>query len=315
MVTCTVLILTYKGKHHLEYLLPTVQIAIDNYRGDAVIDVLIIDNGSDEITKQYSQTYFPQFRYQFSLINDFLFSLNTYIKNLTSDYILLLNDDIRLDKELLNELIPIMQNGDDSLFGVSCRSLDWDGIYTTSGVRTVIYQRGWMSSYYFDPSESLTKYTLYPAGGSAIFRTKYFNKLKGFDPLYRPAYYEDADLGIRAWQHGWKVIYHPKAFIYHREGGTTKNYFNKDKLEQTIYKNHILWMIKNVRYPGFLFWFFLKLPYRLIYNFFRNKNQYKSLMQALKQFPQALIKRRQSVVIVPDEVWISQLNLTYSNHH
>ena len=34
MADCTILILTYKGKKHLEYLLPTVQQTIDNYKGD-----------------------------------------------------------------------------------------------------------------------------------------------------------------------------------------------------------------------------------------------------------------------------------------
>lgn len=311
MSSCSIVILTYKGKHHLEWLLPTVKEAIRHYGGKAAIDVLIVDNGCDAATRDLAVASLPGLQYLFSSRNDYLFSLNDVIRNIRSDYILLLNDDIRLDREILNELIPLMENADDSLFGISCKNFDWEGGHTLSAVRTASYKRGWMSNYYLDPAETGTKYTLYPAGGSTIFRTKYFNALNGFDTLYRPAYCEDTDLGIRAWQNGWKVIYHPKAFVYHREGGSTKDYFRQNKLEQMIYKNQILCMIKNTRQPAFLFWFFLMLPYRLIYNFLHNRNGYKALLQALAGIKPALSQRKKSRVNVKDEDWMPLLDTPY----
>lgn len=311
MTTCSIVILTYKGKHHLELMLPTLRAAIDHYRGGAVFDTRIVDNGCDEATRKVSLAAFPDLQYVFSPRNDYLFSLNDVIRDIPSDYILLLNDDIRLDKEMLNELIPMMEKADDSLFGISCRNFDWEGGHSLSGVRAAFYKRGWMSHHYLDPGETATKYTLYPGGGSSIFRTKYFNALDGFDTLYRPAYCEDTDLGIRAWQHGWKIVYHPDAFVYHREGGSTKDYHQHDKLEQMIYKNQILCMIKNTRQPGFLFWFFLMLPYRLAYNFLHNKNYYKAFLQALREMPAALSRRKRAQIMVKDKAWMRLLDKPY----
>jgi len=311
MGSCTILILTYKGKHHLELLLPTVRESISNYHGKMRIDVMIVDNGRDEATRDFSQDNFPEFHYDFSAVNDYLFSLNAYISRLETDFVLILNDDMRMDKEVLNELIPVISN-DSSLFAVTSRIMDWDGIYTASAVRTARYKRGWVYSYYLNPSETQTKYTLYPGGGAAIFRTALFNLLKGFDPLFRPAYYEDADLGVRAWQKGWKTLYHPKAILFHREGGTINDQFKKNRLEQTIYKNQILWMIKNARHPGFLGWFFLLLPYRLLIYFFNSRNHFRALLNSFAKIPDALLKRRELSIRASDTEWLGMLNLPYA---
>jgi GT2 family glycosyltransferase len=311
MASCTILILTYKGKHHLELLLPTVRVAIDHYQGTVNLDVLIVDNGSDEVTRQFCESNYPGYRYMFSPVNDYLFSLNAFIKQLHSDYVFMLNDDMKLEKNVLNELIPLMEK-DKDLFAVTCRIMDFEGTYTASAVRIIKYTRGWIYNHYLNPGETELKYTLYPGGGAAVFRTAYFNSLEGFDPLFRPAYAEDLDLGTRAWQRNWKTLYHPDAILYHREGGTINDQFKKDKLEQTIYKNHILWMIKNGRYPGFIFWFLVKLPYRIVYNFLNNKNQYHALLQALRTGGSAFRKRKTTGILAKDREWTGNLNMTYS---
>jgi GT2 family glycosyltransferase len=222
----------------------------------------------------------------------------------------MLNDDMKLDANVLNELIPLIER-DELIFAVTCRIMDFEGTYTASAVRTVKYTKGWISNMYLDPSNLETKYTLYPGGGAAIFRTTYFNSLNGFDTLYRPAYAEDLDLGTRAWQRNWKTIYNPSAILYHREGGTINDQFRKDKLEQTISRNHILWMVKNGRYPRFIFWFFLKLPYRMFYNFFYNKNQFMAILLAFRRFKAAFQGRREAEILVGNQEWINLLNQPY----
>ncbi|MFI5156580.1 MAG: glycosyltransferase family 2 protein [Chitinophagales bacterium] len=314
MGACTILILTYKGRQHLELLLPTVQRAIEHYRGDAGIHVLIVDNGSDENTRQFVLQQFPDYTYRFSTVNDYLFSLNAFVKELRDEWVIMLNDDMKVHENLLNELIPLMQH-DKNLFAVSCRIMDFDGSYTASAVRTAKYSKGWVYTQWLDASEENLKYTLYPGGGSAIFRSSYFNELNGFDPLYRPAYAEDMDLGTRAWQKKWKTIYNPQAILYHREGGTINDQYKKDKLEQTMYKNHILYMIKNTRQRGFLFWFFLMLPYRLLYNLFKSKNHCRALLQAIRESPIALQKRKKSEILLRDETWFRLLDRPYAVDH
>lgn len=309
--TCTLLILTYKGKHHLEHLLPTVQTAIEN-TPDYRIDVLIVDNGKDEETKKFVNKNFPDFSYESSPVNDYLFSLNPFVKGLNTDFVFILNDDMRLHPEVLNRTIPLLIE-DDKLFAVTCNVRDWDDTYTAAFPRIMHYSAGWMKSEWKKESyQNGIKYTLYGGGGAAVFRTELFNKLGGFDPLFRPAYAEDLDLGHRAWHAGFKIVYNPEAILFHREGGTIKDQFKADKLTQEIYKNQILWMVKNVNYPRFLFMFFLLLPYRLLTGWKVGKNSYLALLKSLPKIPLALFKRiKLPKPVINDKDLIKILNTEY----
>ena len=309
--TCTLLILTYKGKHHLEHLLPTVQTAIEN-TPDYRIDVLIVDNGKDEETRNFVNKNFPDFSYEFSPVNDYLFSLNPFVKGLNTDFVFILNDDMRLHPEVLNRTISLLVQ-DDKLFAVTCNVRDWDDTYTAAYPRDMHYSRGWMKNYWAkDGYKESIKYTLYAGGGAAVFRTELFNNLGGFDPLFRPAYAEDLDLGHRAWHAGFKIVYNPEAILFHREGGTIKDQFKADKLTQEIYKNQILWMVKNVNYPRFLFMFFLLLPYRLLTGWKVGKNSYLALLKSLPKIPLALFKRiKLPKPVINDKDLIKILNTEY----
>ncbi|MBN2894201.1 MAG: glycosyltransferase [Bacteroidales bacterium] len=287
---CTLLILTYKGKHHLEFLLPTVKTAIEN-TPNYKIDVLIVDNGQDEATRNYVSQNFPDYKFEFSPVNDYLFSLNSYVKKLKTEFVFILNDDMKLDEEVLNQTLPFLLK-DKNLFAVTCNVRDWDDTYTAAFPRKLYYFRGWLSSKWEKENyENGLKFTLYAGGGAAVFRTSIFNEIGGFDSLLRPAYGEDLDLGHVAWHKGYKIIYNPKAILLHREGGTIHNQFKADKLTQNIYKNQILWMVKNGNYQGFLLWFLLLLPYRVLTGWKINKNSYIALLKSLPKIPLALIKR------------------------
>jgi len=312
MKSCTILILTYKGKHHLEHLLPTVVETIEN-SANYKIDVLIVDNGCDETTKNYVKTNFPDFRYEFSPVNDYLFSLNHFVEKINSELTFILNDDMRLHKDVLNYILPVIA-ADKQLFAVNCRIRDWDDTCDTAFVRKLIVKRGWLQSSWTGSIAKDIRYTLYGGGGAAVFRTEYFNALGGFDNLFRPAYCEDLDLGHRAWQMGWKIVFHPKAILFHREGGTIKDQFKANELSQRIFKNQILWMVKNGNYPNFLFLFFIMLPYRLLTGWRVNKNAYFALWKAVPKLIKAVKKRKKlSKDTICDAELLKILDTTYQN--
>jgi GT2 family glycosyltransferase len=310
-IACTLLILTYKGKHHLEFLLPTIKSAINN-TPNYNIDTLIVDNGCDELTRQYVNQHYPEFTYAFSPLNDYLFSLNRFISEIKNEFVFILNDDMRFHIDVLNKVLEVIKK-DRSLFSVSCKIRDWNDTYTASGVRMLKFQRGWAKSWYEDANENQIQYTLYGGGGAAVFRTEIYNKLKGFDPLYRPAYCEDLDLGHRAWHLGYQIVYYPQAVLYHREGGTIKEQFKADKLEQNIYKNQVLWMVRNANKRHFLWAFLLLLPYRLLMGWRIGKNPYIALWLALVKVPLAVLKRLLDPKwVVRDEEIIELLGKPYT---
>ncbi len=310
MTDCTVLILTYKGKHHLEDLLPSVKTAIEHSPG-FTIDVLILDNGRDNETRDYVKKHFPDYLYEFSPVNDYLFSLNPYVEALHAPYFLLLNDDMKITDNIFNVLLPLIKK-DPELFAINCKLLNWDGLGQQNNYRLLYIKKGWAHTHYANKTDNQIRYTLYAGGGSAIFDTVKYNQLQGFDTLFRPAYCEDIDLSHRAWKKGWKVIYHPQALIYHKETATIKEQFASKELSIKIYSNRVLWMLKNVKQTYFILLFFLYLPYRLLIGSLKSNIQLRSLLRAFPKIPGALIRRKQlKVQKISDKQLMALLGETY----
>lgn len=81
------------------------------------------------------------------------------------------------------------------------------------------------------------------SGGAMLVRKDVFCKLGGFDPDYF-AYLEDVDLGLRAWEFGYKMMYVPSSIAYHKFGGS----FGKKASNARIYycqRNRLANVIKH----------------------------------------------------------------------
>lgn len=307
---CTILILTYKGIHHLEFLLPTVKTLIEN-SPEYKIDVLIVDNGDDIKTREFVEKEYGEYKIVSALANDYLFSLNDFVADLKAPYVYILNDDMKLDADALNVSLPILKK-DPNLFSVGSNILDWEGNHETIGVRIMEYSRGWMRHFFIKIPDKKVRYTLYGGGGAAVFCTEKYNALKGFSTLYRPAYGEDCDLGHRAWKKGWPSVLQPASIMYHREGGTINEQFASDELTQKVYKNNYLWMIRNVDVPGFLMYFFLLLPLRELKWKRNNENLYLAMKMARPQIKDALrLRKADGVSKMKDKEIIKLLNQPY----
>lgn len=61
------------------------------------------------------------------------------------------------------------------------------------------------------------------AAGLAV-RADVFVSLGGFDPVFRPAYYEDVDLQFRIRERGWQIRFEPTARLVHRAGSSTSRF-------------------------------------------------------------------------------------------
>ncbi|MRR31466.1 glycosyl transferase, partial [bacterium] len=74
-----------------------------------------------------------------------------------------------------------------------------------------------------DPQNYLYNYARevdYVSGASMMIPKKLWEDLGGFDPKYRPAYYEDVDLAFRVRKAGYRVFYQPLSQVTHYEGGS-----------------------------------------------------------------------------------------------
>jgi GT2 family glycosyltransferase len=285
----TVIILTYQSVQHLDVLLPTVVLA-HNVEG-IEFDVVVVENGSDVGSENLINKQFPEFHHQYAASNDYLFSLNPVVEKLNAEYVVILNDDMSIEDFGIAKAVSILDDHPD-FFGVNLRMTDWSGQNEQSAVRDLSYRNGYYTSRWRPDLPARPRYTLYPGGGSGVFRRSMFVELGGFSRLYYPAYAEDMDLGWRAWHRGWPSVFLPDSWIRHKEGGTLEEQMPSNLRTRQIYANRISCMLRNGTMPGFRAEFFLRLPSRLLMGAKNGGDQTASLIRALINYPEVLKARR-----------------------
>ena len=71
-----------------------------------------------------------------------------------------------------------------------------------------------------DPASDRPAPVPYANGGGAFFRRRVYRELGGFAPVFAPYYWEDTDLGYRAWKRGYEIRYDPSRRLEHDHQGT-----------------------------------------------------------------------------------------------
>lgn len=135
-------------------------------------------------------------------------------------------------------------------------------------------------------------------------------ELGGFDPLYRPAYWEDTDLSYRAWKRGWKVIYEPRSVMYHKIAATLDELYGRPRMTRLIARNGVLFTVKNCGGGLFLLGYLLLLPWRVLKNYATgNRPLAYGIMDALPRVPLALKKRMEALGEgrVAEEVFLKRI--------
>jgi GT2 family glycosyltransferase len=215
MKTVCLAILNYNGIHHLEYLLPTVEAALNNYPGSC--RAIVLDNCSTKEDVEWIRLHYSDIQVVSAPSNNYLFSYNWLLPQIPEDIVVLLNNDLRLSPNFLNPLVQHFNH--DDVFAVSATSMDWEGQCFTCGPTYPINHHGWYSWSYNTQQQELS-HTLFASGGFSAVDRKKFLELGGFNYLFYPAYGEDLDLCFRAWRRGWRTIFEPKSVVFHRESGS-----------------------------------------------------------------------------------------------
>ena len=89
------------------------------------------------------------------------------------------------------------------------------------------------------------------SGGSSIIRKTLFQKLGGFDSVYKPFYSEDLDIGYRAWKSGYTLLWEPKSIVEHHHESTISK-FSKSLLNYVKERNRLLNTLRLIDNPHML---------------------------------------------------------------
>lgn len=210
---CSIVIPNYNGEKSLPLCLPSV-IKAAAY-GNFCNQVIVVDDRSqDRSVKLISGNYkdielicLPENR-------GFGLTANAGIQAAKNDIVVLLTNDCSPHESILSFLLPYFNDHD--VFSVGCLKLKPDGSMDDARKvpRLVLGRIKFDRQFAHVLDEQSGSPTFYVGAFGAFCKDK-FLKLGGFHDLYLPFFWEDVDLCYRAMKRGWKVLYEPKAVLYH----------------------------------------------------------------------------------------------------
>lgn len=143
--------------------------------------------------------------------------------NQTSDsakYLVFLNNDTEPIDGWLDSLYQSIEK-DESIGIVGSALIYPNGILQEAGGQIFADGNAWNLGRGGNPLNAqycFTREVDYCSAASIIVRKSFWMDAGGFDTRYVPAYCEDSDLALTAWNKGYKVIYEPKSWVIHHEG-------------------------------------------------------------------------------------------------
>jgi len=134
----------------------------------------------------------------------------------TGEFLALVNPDAIVEPDALAALARVASRDDVGIATASVRLADEPDLLNSAGNEIHCTGVSWSGAFREKASDHDEERPAFAASGAGLMmRRSRWNDLGGFDPIFF-AYYEDADLSVRSWQRGWKVVYVPDAVVLHR---------------------------------------------------------------------------------------------------
>ena len=289
-----IVVLNYNGRELLKDCLPGIVEASKNTRYKCGVTVL--DNRSSDGSVAFLRENMAEVKVYMANENKVFCSFNEFAEASDADVLILLNNDIKADKNFVDLLVEVFESQKDAfLVGPKCLSFDgkiYEGTRSKWWIEKGIFKSASRYSGY-EKDIDRPGYTM-QAGFGAFDRRK-FLELGGYDDLYLPGIIEDADLCYRAWKKEYKGYYQPKSLIYHMGQASFKKAFGSRKIMEFAHRNTFLFMWKNVDDIHIWFKHILWLPIRLLYSLLTGKIEFiTGFLKALSKLKEATSRRQRT---------------------
>lgn len=241
----TLIIANYNGRDLLAQSLPAALAAARQAGGHQVV---VADDGSSDDSAAFVIYQHPEAKLLALRHRGFGHTCNAAVAAADTEAVVLLNSDVVLQPGSLSPLLADLGRPD--VFAVGCKFVNPDGSLTDAlGNRTSgEWRRGLLHLTHETDAARLTGTCaqLYANGGGMAFWREKWQALGGFDSLYHPFYWEDVDLGYRAWARGWRVLYEPASVAVHDQGSTIARLHRLREIELVSARNALLFSWKNL---------------------------------------------------------------------
>lgn len=244
-----VVILNYNGKHWLQQFLPNVL----QYSTAPNVTIYVADNASTDDSVSYIQTNFPTVKIIQNAVNTgYAGGYNEALKQVQSDYYVLLNSDVEVSANWIENTIHYMQQ-DDLIAACQPKIVSY---HEKNKFEYAGAAGGFIDKYgypfcrgrMFDTCETdngqyNTSDEIFWASGACLFiRASLFHEVGGLDADFF-AHMEEIDLCWRLKNLGYKICYCAESTVYHVGGGT----LNKSNPKKTFlnFRNNRALLHKN----------------------------------------------------------------------
>lgn len=257
-----IVILNWNGQSFLEKFLPSV--TGSSYGNKTVI---VADNASTDGSVAYLQAQWPDVRIIQNTVNEgFAKGYNTALKQVQSDYYVLLNSDVEVTPGWIEPVIALMEL-DLTIAACQPKLRAW---HERTQFEYAGASGGWIDRFGYpfsrgrvfdicetDNGQYEDAAPCFWASGAALFvRSAVYHQLGGLDEYFF-AHQEEIDFCWRLHRAGYRVYVQPQSLVYHVGGGTLpqgnsrKTYLN--------FRNNLIMLAKNLPWSS-LWW---KLPFRI----------------------------------------------------
>lgn len=270
MLKLSVVIVNYNAGDFLSDSLKSLY----EVKDEVDLSVWVVDNGSSDGSLQKAKECFAGTHYIENKKNlGFGAANNQALKEINSEYILLLNPDTRIKKGILSFMVEFMKKNP-TVGAATCKSIKSDGTIDWACHRG--FPTPWASILYFLGSDKLYHLTGCDmrkaheidslSGSFFLTRKSVLDKVGLFDEDYW-LYGEDIDLCYRIKKAGFKIMYVPEVTVTHLKGVSsgikkhsqdisTADNKSKNSAFNSFYETMKIFYNKNLAsgYPFFINW-------------------------------------------------------------
>jgi len=206
------------------------------------LEVILVDNVSTDNSVEFVEKHYPKVKIIKNDINNYCKAVNLGIEASRAKYLALVNNDTKLDKNWLVELIGVITK-DKRIAAVGSKILDMKGRIQNAAQ----YE---LPNFYWGErgaGQSAKRYNTVEevcslCGAAVLYRKDMLFEVGLFDEDF-VIYGEDVDMSLRLRQRGYKLVFVPTSIIHHKFHGTASEELNRYYIE----RNRLLFLAKH--YP------------------------------------------------------------------
>lgn len=278
----SVIIPNFNGKELLEKNLPYVFLALETSHVSD-FEIIITDDASTDDSVKFLQKFYQN---KIILIENpknlgFSGNVNRAIFKAQKELVFILNSDVQLTEGYFKPLFSYFDF--ENTFGVMSKIVDFKNqIIDQAKFPLISFSKIDGTKNFYNPKH-LMHYTLFLSGANALIERKKLIELGGFLEIYNPFYYEDVDLGIRAWRKGYNCYYNHEAVCKHDVSSTIKTK-NSQWVQIIVQRNKIYLHFLHLNDLGFAV-FMLKFYFKIFIDLILfKKEKLKAFQEFLKNF-------------------------------